>query len=67
MHAGEEGIAPRRAALLGIVSHKDRTFLADAINVRRLAHRKAAMVNARLHKADVVAHDEEDVGLASLR
>ena len=66
MHAGEEGIAPRRAALLGIVGHEDRTFIADAIDVGRFSHREAAVVDARLHKADVVAHDEEDVGFGGL-
>ena len=63
MHAGEEGVAPGRAALLGVVVREDRTFVADAIDVGRLADHQAAMVDARLHNADVVAHDEEDVGL----
>ena len=62
MHAGEEGIPPRRAALLGVVVREQRTFLADAIDVGRLADHQAAMVDARLHNADVVTHDEEDVG-----
>ena len=67
MHAGEEGIAPGRAALLGIVVHEDRAFVADAIDVRRLADHQTAMIDARLHPADVVAHDEEDVGLLCRR
>ena len=62
-HAGEEGVAPGRAALLGVVVHELRAFIADAIDVGRLADHQAAMVDARLHPADVVAHDEEDVGL----
>src|SRR5262249_6752888 len=33
---------------------------------RRLAYHQAAVVDARLHPADVVAHDEEDVGLLLL-
>ena len=64
MHAGEEGVAARRAALLGVVVHEHRAFVADAIDVRRLADHQAAMVDARLHPADVVAHDEEDIGLS---
>ena len=57
MHAGEEGVAPRRAALLGVVGHELRAFLADAVDVGRFADHQALMVDARLHPADVVAHD----------
>jgi hypothetical protein len=66
VHAGEEGVAPRRAALLGIVGHEDRTLSSDAIDVGRFPDGKAAVVDARLHPADVVAHDEKDVGFADL-
>jgi hypothetical protein len=67
IHAGEEGIAPGRAALHGDVVHEDGAFLPDAVDVGRLADHQAAMVDARLHPADVVTHDEEDVGLLLLR
>ena len=63
MHAGEEGVPSRRAALLGIVGHELRTLVAEAIDVGRFADHQATMINARLHPADVVAHDEQDVGL----
>ncbi len=63
MHAGEEGVAPGGAALLGIVRHEDRAFIADAVDVGRLADHQPAMIDARLHDADVVTHDEQDVGL----
>src|SRR5262252_7237590 len=63
MHASEECVAPGRAALLSVVRHEDGTFSADAVDVRRFANREAAMIDARLHPADVVAHDEQDVGL----
>ena len=66
MHAGEEGIAPGRAALLGIVGHELRAFIADAVDVGRFPDHQAAVVDARLHPADVVAHDEQDVGLGLL-
>ena len=66
MHAGEEGIAPGSATLLGVIGHEDRAFVADAVDVRRLTDHQAAMVDVRLHPADVVAHDEEDVGLLLL-
>ena len=63
MHAGEEGGAPGRAALLGIIGHKPRTFIPDAIDVRRFAYHQALMVGTHVHDANVVAHDEQDVGL----
>jgi hypothetical protein len=62
IHAGEESIASRGAALLRVIGHQDRTFIADAINVGRFADHPAAVVDTRLHQADVIAHDEEDVG-----
>ena len=67
MHAGEEGVAPGRAALLGVIGHEDRAFIADAVDIGRFADHQAAMVDARLHPADVVAHDEHDVGLLRRR
>ena len=65
MHPGKEGIATRRAALLGVVVGEHRAFLADLVDVRRLSDHQATMIDARLHPADVVAHDEEDVRLLS--
>ena len=66
IHAGEEGIAPGGAALHGDIVHEDRALVPDAVDVGRFADHQAAMVDARLHPADVVAHDEEDVGLGLL-
>ena len=63
IHAGEEGVAAGSAALLGVIVHELGAFIADAIDVGRLADHQPLMVDARLHPADVVAHDEEDVGL----
>ena len=60
-HAGEERVAPGRTALLGVVGHEHRTFLADAIDVGRGVEAQAILVDAHLHPADVVAHDEQDV------
>ncbi|EXI71476.1 MAG: hypothetical protein AW07_03538 [Candidatus Accumulibacter sp. SK-11] len=64
MHAGEEGVAPGRTALLGVVMHEDGTFLGDAVDVRRFADHQPTVVDARLHPANVVTHDEQDIGLA---
>ena len=61
MHAGEEGIAPGRAALLGVVVGEHRAFMTDLVDVGRLSDHQAAVIDARLHPADVVTHDEEDV------
>src|SRR5262245_27312897 len=66
MHSCEEGIAPRRAALLGIVVGELRALLPYAVDVRRFPDHQALMVDTRLHPADVVAHDEQDVGLLLL-
>ena len=51
---------------MAYVVHEDRAFVADAVDVGGFPDHQAAMVDARLHPADVVAHDEEDVGLLLL-
>src|SRR5262249_10946968 len=66
MHAGEEGVAPRRAALLGLVVCEDRAFVPVAVEARRFPDHQTAVIDARLHPADVVAHDEENVRLLLL-
>src|SRR5262249_19893685 len=66
MHAGEKGITPRRAALLGIVVGKLRAFLSVAVDVRRFPDHQALVIDAWLHPADIIAHDEKDVGLLLL-
>ena len=63
IHPGEEGIAPGGAALHGDIVHEDRALVADAVDIGRFPDHQAAVVDARLHPADVVAHDEKDVGL----
>ena len=67
LHAGDEGRAPRRAALLGIVGQELCAFMPDAVDVGRFADRQALVIDARLHPADVVAHDEENIGLRRRR
>ena len=66
LHAGDEGRSPGSATLLGVIVHELGTFIADAIDVGRLADHQPLMVDAGLHPADVIAHDEQDVGLLSL-
>ena len=67
MHAGEEGVAPGRAALLRVIVHKDCAFVRDPVNVRCFPDHQAAVIATRLHPADVIAHDEEDIGFLFLR
>jgi hypothetical protein len=59
IHAGEEGIAPGGAALHGDVVHEDCALVPDTVDVGRFANHQ----DARLHPADVITHDEENVGL----
>ena len=42
--------------------HEDATFVSDAVNVRSFPDHQATMIDARLHPADIIAHDEQDVG-----
>src|SRR6266516_6538511 len=67
IHAREEGIAPGRATLLSVVGHHDRAFFRNPVNVWRFPDHQAAMIAARLHPADVIAHDEQDIGFLVLR
>jgi hypothetical protein len=60
----KKALRPRRATLLGVVVREERTFISDAIDVGRLSDHQAAVIDARLHVADVIAHDEENVRLA---
>src|SRR4030095_16410982 len=67
MHSGEERGAPSGTAGLGIVVHEHATFLRNPVDVRRFPDHQAAMIAARLHPADIIAHDEQDVWFLVLR
>jgi hypothetical protein len=47
--------------------HEYPAFVPDAIDIWRLAHHQTAVVDARLHPADVISHDEQDIGFLVLR
>ena len=66
VHARKESIAPGGAARLGVIVHELCALLSDAIDVGRFPDHQTSMVDARLHPADIVAHDEDDVGFLSL-
>ena len=59
--------APGGAARLGVVVHEHAAFVGDAVNVRRFPDHQAAVITTRLHPADVITHDEQDVGFLVLR
>ena len=61
--AGDEVRATRRATCLGVVVGEQHAFLGDLVEVRRPAGHHAAVVGADIPHADVVAHDDDDVGL----
>ena len=65
--AGDEGGAPRRARLLAVVVGEDRAFAGDAVDVGRAVAHHAAIVGADVPQPDVVAHDDQDVGLCRRR
>ena len=58
----KKALRPGGATLHGDVVHEDRALVPDAVDVGRFADHQAAVVDARLHPADVVTHDEQDVG-----
>ncbi len=60
--AGDEVGASRRAACLGVVVGEYHSLGGDLVEVRRAARHQAAVVGADVPHADVVAHDDDDVG-----
>ncbi len=66
IHAGEERVASRRAALHGDIVHEPSTLFREAVDVGCFPDAHAIGVGLHLHPADVVGHDEEDVGFLSL-
>ncbi len=63
MLAGQKRGAPGGAALLAVVVQEAEPFVRDAIDVRRLVAHQAVAVAAQVGDADVVAEDDENVGL----
>ena len=63
MLAENERRAARRATLLRVGVGEQRPFLGDAVDVGRLVTHDAEAVGADVVPADVVAPDDQDVGL----
>ncbi len=64
---GDEGGAPRRAAVLGIIVREHHAFLGDAVDVGRPVAHDAQGIGADIGLADVVAEDDQDVRLGRVR
>jgi hypothetical protein len=60
--AGDEGRAPCRAGLLAIIVGEDRAFAGDAVDIGRPVAHHPAVVGADVPEANVIAHDDENVG-----
>ena len=63
----KNALRPGRAALHGDIVHEPCTLFREAVDVGRFPDAHAIGVGLNLHPADVVGHDEEDVGLAGRR
>src|SRR6185312_17233348 len=61
---GDEGSASGGAALLAVPVGKHGAFTTDAVDVGRAIAHDSQIVGADIEPADVIAHDEENVGLA---
>ena len=51
-----------RAGLLGVVVGEQGAFAGDAVDVGRASAHHAAMVGADIPDADIIGHDDDDVG-----
>ena len=54
--------APSGATGLGVVIGEEHPFFGQLVEMRRLPGHQAPMVGADVPHADVVAHDDDDVG-----
>ena len=60
--AGDEGGAAGGAGLLAVIVGEDPALIGDAVDVGRPVAHHAAVVGADVPVADVVTHDDQDVG-----
>src|SRR5215472_14936050 len=64
--AGNERRPASGAGLLTIIVGEDRPFIGDAVDVGRAVAHLAAVVGTNVPVADIIAHDDEDIGLLLL-
>src|SRR6478672_5798836 len=67
IHAREEGVASGGATLLSVIGHEFRAFFRNPVDVWRIPDHQALMIATRLHYADIIAHDEQDIWFLVLR
>src|ERR1041384_3637433 len=67
IHSREEGVAPGGATLLSVIGHEFRAFFRNPVDVWRFPNHQALMIATRLHYADIIAHDEQDIWFFVLR
>src|SRR5262245_49927127 len=65
--AGNEIGAAGRAACLRVIVGEDHPVGGELVEVWGLARHDSTVVGADIEPADIVAHDDEDIGLASRR
>src|SRR3954453_109525 len=65
-HTREERVAPRSATRLRNVVHENSAVVSNAVDVRCFAYHQAPMVDAGLHPADVVTHNEKYIWFTGL-
>ena len=65
--AGNEVRPTRRAARLSVVVGEAHALRSQFVEVRRLAGHDALVVGANVEPADIVAHDDKDIGLLGCR
>jgi hypothetical protein len=64
---GDKGGAASGARLLAVIVGEDRALVGNAVDVGRAVAHHAAIVGADVPVADVIAHDDKDVGFLLLR
>jgi hypothetical protein len=61
--SGDEGRPARRAAVLRVIVGEHHALMGDAVDVRRLVADQPKRIGADVRLPDVVAEDDEDIGL----
>jgi hypothetical protein len=64
---GNEGRAAGSATLLGVIIGEHHAFLGNAIDVRGAVAHQPHRISAHIGEADIVAEDDEYIGLRSIR
>jgi hypothetical protein len=62
MLAGDEGRPAGGTRLLRVVIGEERALSGDTINVRRSSTHHAAVIGADVPDADVIGHDDQNIG-----